>query len=133
MPDRIAQAELQRLGEEMLADWPAPLKGYGYRFALVQSPMVNAFAVPAGRIFVMTGLLDRLETEAELRALLAHEIAHVESRHSLRKQKSAAAGRAISGLLGTIGAARDDTRLKGALVLLPSPPRIAPSQLRLVE
>ena len=29
VPDRVAQAELQRLGEEMLSDWPAPLKGYG--------------------------------------------------------------------------------------------------------
>ena len=97
LPDRVAQAELQRFGEEILADWPAPLKGYGYRFALVQNPGVNAFALPAGRIFVTTGLLDLFETEAELKAVLAHEIAHVESRHSLRRQKGASAGQAISG------------------------------------
>ena len=112
--DRIAQAELQRLGEEILADWPAPLKGYGYRFALVQNPGVNAFALPAGRIFVTTGLLDLFETEAELKAVLAHEIGHVESRHSRRKQTGANAGRAMSGLLGTIGAARGDRRLMAA-------------------
>ena len=104
--DRIAQAELQRLGEEMLADWPAPLKGYGYRFALVQNPGVNAFALPAGRIFVTTGLLDLFETEAELKAVLAHEIAHVESRHSRRGQRGADAAQAIGGLLSAIGAAR---------------------------
>lgn len=114
VPDRVAQAEMQRLGEEMLADWPAPLKGYGYRFALVDSPGVNAFALPAGRIFVTTGLLDLFETEAELKAVLAHEIAHVESRHSRRKQTGADAGRAIGGLLGVIGAARGDRRLMAA-------------------
>ena len=114
VPDRVAQAEMQRLGEEMLADWPAPLKGYGYRFALVDSPGVNAFALPAGRIFVTTGLLDLFETEAELKAVLAHEIAHVESRHSRRKKTGADAGRAIGGLLGVIGAARSDRRLMAA-------------------
>ena len=114
VPDRVAQAEMQRLGEEMLADWPAPLKGYGYRFALVDSPGVNAFALPAGRIFVTTGLLDLFETEAELKAVLAHEIAHVESRHSRRKQTGADAGRAIGGLLGVLGAARGDRRLIAA-------------------
>ena len=114
VPDRVAQAEMQRLGEEMLADWPAPLKGYGYRFALVDSPGVNAFALPAGRIFVTTGLLDLFETEAELKAVLAHEIAHVESRHSRRKKTGADAGRAIGGLLGVIGAARGDRRLMAA-------------------
>ena len=112
--DRVAQAELQRLGEEMLADWPAPLKGYGYRFALVEDPGINAFALPAGRIFVTTGLLDLFETEAELKAVLAHEIAHVESRHSRRRQRGADVGRAIGGLLGTIGAVRDDRRLAAA-------------------
>ena len=111
VPDRVAQAELQRLGEEILADWPAPLKGYGYRFALVQNPGINAFALPAGRIFVTTGLLDLFETEAELKAVLAHEIAHVESRHSWRSQKGANAGRTISGIFGAIGAVRDDARL----------------------
>ena len=43
--------------------------------------MINAFAVPGGRIFVTTGLAGALETEAALQAVLAHEIAHVESRH----------------------------------------------------
>ena len=114
VPDRVAQAELQRLGEEMLADWPAPLKGYGYRFALVENPGINAFALPAGRIFVTTGLLDLFETEAELKAVLAHEIAHVESRHSRRKKTGADAGRAIGGLLGAIGAVRGDRRLMAA-------------------
>ena len=99
VPDRQVQAELQRLGEQLLSQWPAPLKGYGYEFTLVDHPMVNAFAIPGGRIFVTTGLVGALETEAALQAVLAHEIAHVESRHSYRSNKGVRTAEAIGGLL----------------------------------
>ena len=99
VPDRSLQAELQRLGERLLSQWPAPLKGYGYEFTLVDHPMINAFAVPGGRIFVTTGLVGALETEAALQAVLAHEIAHVESRHSYRSNKGTRTAEAIGGLL----------------------------------
>ncbi|MYD87040.1 MAG: M48 family metalloprotease [Acidobacteria bacterium] len=96
---RTLQAELQRLGELPLSQWPAPLKGYGYEFTLVDHPMINASAVPGGRIFVTTGLVGPLETEAALQAVLAHEIAHVESRHSYRSNKGTRTAEAIGGLL----------------------------------
>ena len=99
IPDRLVQAELQRLGERLLSQWPAPLKGYAYEFVLVDHPMVNAFAVPGGRIFVITGLVGALETEAALQAVLAHEIAHVESRHTYRSDKGVRTAEAIGGLL----------------------------------
>ena len=99
VPDRPLQAELQQLGERLLSQWPAPLKGYGYEFTLVDHPMVNAFAIAGGRIFVTTGLVGALETEAALQAVLAHEIAHVESRHSYRSNKGVRTAEAIGGLL----------------------------------
>ena len=100
VPDRLVQAELQRLGERLLSQWPAPLKGYGYEFTLVDHPMVNAFALAGGRIFVTTGLVGALESEAALQAVLAHEIAHVESRHTYRSNKGVRTAEAIGGLLG---------------------------------
>ena len=99
VPDRLVQAELQRLGERLLSQWPAPLKGYAYEFVLVDHPMVNALAVPGGRIFVTTGLVGALETEAALQAVLAHEIAHVESRRTYRSDKGIRTAEAIGGLL----------------------------------
>lgn len=78
------QADVERVGRQVLDTWPVPLKGYRYRFQVVDADDVNAFAVPTGYIFVTRGLLEALETEAELAAILAHEIAHVESRHSYR-------------------------------------------------
>jgi hypothetical protein len=73
------QIELQKIGEEILN------MGYDYTFYLVNSPDINAFAIPTGKIVVTTGILDSLENDEELEALLVFAIAHVERRHSLKQ------------------------------------------------
>ena len=100
--DRIAHSVLQELGEEVLAVWPTPLKGYAYEFLLVEHPSVNAFALPGGRVFVTAGLINAIENEAALKAILAHEVAHVESRHSYRAAAGREAGRAIGSILDLV-------------------------------
>ena len=100
--DRIAHFVLQELGEEVLAAWPTPLKGYAYEFLLVEHPSVNAFALPGGRVFVTAGLINAIENEAALKAILAHEVAHVESRHSYRAAAGREAGRAIGSILDLV-------------------------------
>jgi len=52
----------------------------GYHFAILNSPVINAFASPNGVIFVTTGLLDSLDNEDELAAVLAHEVAHINNK-----------------------------------------------------
>ena len=86
--DTERQEEVNRLGACVLDRWPVPLKGYRYRFQVVDADDINAFAVPTGYIFVTRGLLESLETDDELAAILAHEIAHVESRHSYRQWRN---------------------------------------------
>ena len=83
------QADVERIGRQVLDGWPVPLKGYRYRFQVVDTDDINAMAVPTGYIFVTRGLLEALETDEELAAILAHEIAHVESRHSYRMWRNA--------------------------------------------
>ena len=46
--DRVSHSVLQELGEEVLAAWPAPLKGYAYEFLVIEHPSVNAFAGAGG-------------------------------------------------------------------------------------
>ncbi len=53
-----------------------------YHFTAVEHKMVNAIALPGGYIFVTKGMLEKLTTEAQLAALLAHEIVHITARHS---------------------------------------------------
>lgn len=54
-----------------------------YQFHVIDSPRINAFALPGGQIFVMRGLLEFVESEAELAAVLGHEISHVDLRHAI--------------------------------------------------
>ena len=59
--------------------------GIRYQFHVIDSPQINAFALPGGQIFVMKGLLDFAESEAELAAVLGHEMSHVDLRHCIER------------------------------------------------
>jgi beta-barrel assembly-enhancing protease len=59
-----------------------------YRFYIVNSNAVNAFAVPGGYIYVNRGLIERTANAAELVGVLAHEIEHVELRHSVQQMEA---------------------------------------------
>ncbi len=66
-----------------------------WRFAVLDSRLPNAGAAPGGQIYITTGLLFRMRSEAELAGALAHEIAHVVQRHHVKayqKQKLGSAG-----------------------------------------
>lgn len=59
-------------------------KEIDYSLAVVKDDTVNAFALPAGYIFLHTGLLAYAQSDGELAGVLAHEIAHVDRRHSMK-------------------------------------------------
>ncbi|MEO5511272.1 MAG: M48 family metallopeptidase [Longimicrobiales bacterium] len=59
----------------------------GYRFYIVNSNAVNAFAVPGGYVYVNRGLIERTTNASELVGVLAHEIEHVELRHSVQQME----------------------------------------------
>ncbi|GAB4297334.1 MAG: hypothetical protein Fur0034_07260 [Desulfuromonadia bacterium] len=60
-----------------------------YRFAVLDTDIYNAFAAPGGIVFISRAMLDLLENEAELAAVLAHEVGHVAERHAVRSIKRA--------------------------------------------
>src|SRR5262245_32496756 len=60
-------------------------KGIRYEFHVLESEQINAFALPGGQIFVLTGMLKILLSEAELAAVLGHEISHVDLRHCIER------------------------------------------------
>lgn len=66
---------------------------------VVRSDEVNAFAMPNGEIVVYTGLLDQLETPAQLVALIGHEVSHINERHSMKLLSRNLAGYMIISLL----------------------------------
>lgn len=56
-----------------------------YHFAVLDSPVVNAFAVPGGYVYVTRGILALMRSEAELAVVLGHEMGHVNARHSIHR------------------------------------------------
>ena len=74
--------------------------GLPWRFGVLDSPDVNAYACPGGYVLVGKGLYQRLGDESELAGVLAHEISHVVRRHYvdlMRKQSAIAAGTSLLG------------------------------------
>lgn len=79
--DSAVNTWVTKVGERIK---PEPADPYiDYRFALLHNPVPNAFALPNGQIYIHTGILARLENEAQLAALLAHEINHVAGHHPI--------------------------------------------------
>ena len=66
-----------------------------YRFYIIGSQEINAFAISGGAVYVTTGMLDFLESEAELAAILGHEISHV--KHCVERLQYEVAARKIGG------------------------------------
>ncbi len=62
-----------------------------FHFTVLDSPMINAFALPGGYIYVTRGIMAYLNSEAELAGVLGHEIGHVTARHSVRQYSKGAA------------------------------------------
>jgi beta-barrel assembly-enhancing protease len=77
---------------------------YQYRWFIAQDEQVNAFAAPGGVVVVNTGLIKLADTPEQLAAVLAHEVVHVEQRHSLSKLiESAGIWAAMAFLTGDMG------------------------------
>jgi len=104
------QARVQQVGERLAAN--SHRSNLIYRFTVLDSPEVNAFALPGGYIYVTRGLLAYLNSEAELAAVLGHEIGHVTARHAVRQQSAAT----VAGVVGSVIAAQ--TGVQGAQDLL---------------
>ena len=83
-----ANEYLNLLGQSLALMSDKPETFGGYRFLILDSDEINAFAAPGGFILVTRGMLRLCETEDELAAVLAHEIGHVQHDHGLRAIKS---------------------------------------------
>jgi len=81
--DPFVVGYVNKIGRNILSTLPP--QPFKYRFYVVKQHVYNAFATPAGHIFIHTGLLGALENEEELAGIIAHEIAHVVSRHISQK------------------------------------------------
>lgn len=89
------QAYVNQVGQRVAQDTERP--DVQYKFTLLDSPMVNAFALPGGYVYVTRGLMALANNEAEFAGVVAHEVGHITGRHS--------AERYSQGVLTNLGAA----------------------------
>jgi predicted Zn-dependent protease len=77
-----SERRLLRIGRRLAAATPG--LSVEYRYAVLDSPELNAFSLPVGRIYLTRGLYDLLTTDAMVAAVLAHEMAHLAARDSFK-------------------------------------------------
>jgi len=86
-PDEELQAYIQELGTSMAAVSERPHLPWTFR--VLDDPIVNAFALPGGYIYITRGIMAHLNSEAELAAVVGHEIGHVTGRHTVNRMAKA--------------------------------------------
>ena len=108
--DPVIVEYVNGVGNRIVAGLEDPL--FNYRFHVINIDAYNAFAIPAGYIFINSGLVAAMDNEEELAGILAHEIAHVNARHISQKIErskrlgwAAMAGMAAGVLIGAAGGA----------------------------
>jgi len=109
LPDAEVQAYVTRLGQRLIPSYQQELSAgdprkIPFQFHVVQDKSVNAFATPNGIVVVNSGLMEMVENEAQLAAVVGHEIAHSTHEHTWRQQqyhKKKRMGIAIAGMVAS--------------------------------
>ncbi len=87
LQDDLWQEYVNNIGQKIVG--VCDRKDLEYHFTVIDSNIVNAFATPGGYLFFYTGLLKIMENEAELAAVISHEVSHVVARHSVKRLQAA--------------------------------------------
>jgi predicted Zn-dependent protease len=77
--DPVIQAYVERIGNDIVR--AAPPQPYSYRFKVVDDDEINAFAGPAGYVYIHTAILKKARNVSEVAGVIAHEVGHVALRH----------------------------------------------------
>lgn len=91
VPDAGIGDYTRQVGAKLVTGVEEGVPDLDWEFTVLNSPVINAFALPGGKVFLSRGLAEKLDSEAELAGVLGHEIGHVTARHS-NQQMSAQLG-----------------------------------------
>ncbi|MDH3535655.1 MAG: M48 family metalloprotease [Gammaproteobacteria bacterium] len=107
--DARLQQYVNRVGQELASK--SHRAHLTFTFTVLDSPDINAFALPGGYVYITRGIMAYLASEAELAGVLGHEIGHVTARHSVRQQS----GQIASGILSILITAATGSQSLGNL------------------
>lgn len=121
-PSPELQAYISEVGMKLANQVEDPqFQKLKWEYTLLDSPVVNAFALPGGKVFITRGLADKLTSEAQLAGVLGHETGHVSAQHTARRIGQSTllnAGLAAAGL--AVGASGNETAQKYGQYALPA-------------
>lgn len=93
--------EVEKIGNFLATHTIAKKSPWQFQFHLLTDPkVINAFALPGGQIFITMGLLNKLQTEAQLAGVLSHEMGHVIERHSAEQMAKSQFGQLLVQAVG---------------------------------
>lgn len=98
--DRGAERAIARMVGRLVSASEDPAQSY--RITILNSPVVNAFALPGGYLYVTRGLLALASDSSELAAVISHEMAHVTARHAIARLKRAEATAVVSKVVANV-------------------------------
>lgn len=98
--DRSVERYVEKVGKRLAGAIQGP--DFPYQFKVVNVSDVNAFALPGGFMYINRGLIEEADNEAQLAAVMAHEMAHVALRHGTNQASKAYLAQAGLGILGSL-------------------------------
>ncbi len=112
LADRQWQNYFNDIGQRVVA--VCDRKTIEYHFTVIESDDINAFATPGGYVYIYTGLLKLMESEAELAAVTSHEISHIVARHGVKRLQQALG---LSVLIELVTGKSDSKTLETAIAI----------------
>ena len=100
-PDENLQNYVDRIGQRIARFCHRP--DIAYYFTVVDQKAINAFAVPGGYVFITSGLLEELDSEAQLAAILGHEVGHIVARDTMAALSQQIGMTALLGAAAGVG------------------------------
>ena len=105
-PDPLMTERVNEVGQRIASI--SGRKEVKYTFRVIDKDDVNAFALPGGYVFIFKGLVNKVSKDDELAAVIAHEIAHVVARHSIKRLQGGVGYNILQILMAVTGGGRSD-------------------------
>jgi len=112
--DPMVNNYIQTLGDKLVANSDRKYK-YPFKFKVIKDDSLNAFALPGGFIYIHSGLIAKIDNEAQLAAVIGHEIGHVTYRHAASRI-SAAQNYNVLTTVGVLAAESSGYKVSGSVL-----------------
>lgn len=111
-PSKALQAYVTEVGAKMARETEANNPSLPWEFTLLDSPVINAFALPGGKVFMSRGLAEKMTNEAQLAGVLGHEIGHVTAEHIAERVQTQTGASLLAQVLSAAAGMGDSAALQ---------------------